>query len=91
MLTRTYVVDGRAPVVTVRTPVRGAVLRRGARLVARYSCRDERGGSGVVRCRGTVRAGRRLDTSRRGRRALVVVAADRAGHRVRVVRAYRVG
>jgi len=90
VLTRTYVVDGRAPVVSVRAPVRGAVLRRGARLVARYSC-HERGGSGIARCRGTVRAGRRLDTSRRGRRALVVVAADRAGHRIRVVRAYRVG
>lgn len=86
VLTRTYVVDGRAPVVSVRTPVRGDVLRRGSHLVARYACRDERGGSGVARCRGTVRAGHRLDTSRRGRHALVVVAADRAGHRARVVR-----
>ena len=44
----------------------------------------------VVKCKGTVRKGARIDTRTRGRKKFKVVATDRAGNSKSVTITYRV-
>ena len=74
------VLDDTPPVVTVSSPVDGALVTRGALLAADYSCADEDGGSGLVSCDGDVADGAMLDTTTVGSHTLSVEAVDAAGN-----------
>jgi virginiamycin B lyase len=72
--------DTTPPTITIRSPVEHATYLVGDRVVARFSCRDEDGGSGIASCVGTVDDGRPIDTSVPGRRTFEVTASDAAGN-----------
>ncbi|MDQ1395625.1 MAG: large repetitive protein, partial [Acidimicrobiaceae bacterium] len=75
----TWVVDTRAPTVTVQAPVDGGVYGAGSQVSASFTCRDA-GGSGIATCDGTVAAGSPIDTTP-GSHTFTVAAVDRAGNR----------
>ncbi len=54
-----HVVDATGPVVSLLTPLDGAVYLLGQDVTADYSCADEEGGSGLASCTGDVPDGRR--------------------------------
>lgn len=80
--------DATAPVVRLRTPPEGQVYPKGKVVEARYTCADA--GTGLASCRGTVRDGARLDTSRLGSRPFSVTAIDNTGNRTTISRPYTV-
>ena len=78
--------DAVRPTIRISSPAR-RVYRHGRRVVARFACADN---VRVVRCRGTVRSGGRIDTRKRGRKRFTVVATDAAGNVRSATIAYRV-
>ena len=70
------VVDGAAPVITLRTPLDGAVYLLDAPVLADYECADEPLGSGLVSCAGDVADGAPIDTASVGTKSFAVEAAD---------------
>jgi hypothetical protein len=74
------VVDGTAPIITIETPAGGAHYRLGEKVRAKYSCSDRDGRSDIRSCRGSVRDGALIHTSRKGRHSFTVRAVDRAGN-----------
>jgi streptogramin lyase len=74
------VFDDTPPVVTISSPVDGALVTVGAPLQADYACADEEGGSGLVSCEGDVADDAMLDTSTLGTHTLTVMAEDAAGN-----------
>jgi 6-phosphogluconolactonase (cycloisomerase 2 family) len=76
------------PSVSVASPVAGGHFGRGSHVRARYSCHDGLGGPGIKSCHGSVRKGKRINTSRPGRHRFVVVARSKDGRRTRVVVRY---
>jgi hypothetical protein len=80
--------DAQAPVVRLRTPPEGQVYPKGKVVEARYTCADA--GTGLASCRGTVRDGARIDTSRLGSRPFSVTAVDNTGNRTTIERPYTV-
>ena len=81
-------VDATAPTIDVTSPANGAILRRGAVVLAGYTCTDA--ASGLASCAGTVPSGARLDTSTRGTFVFAVTARDAVGNERTVQRSYRV-
>jgi parallel beta-helix repeat protein len=65
------------PTLAIATPADGVHYAKGARLIARYACRD---GGGVASCTGPVAAGHRIAARIPGRRTFTVTARDRAGN-----------
>jgi virginiamycin B lyase len=74
------VLDDTPPVVTVSSPLDGALVLQGSALVADYACADEDGGSGLASCDGSVPDGAPLDTAALGTHVLSVAASDNAGN-----------
>jgi hypothetical protein len=86
------VVDVTPPTVVISSPPAGnpAVLLGETSLRGRYSCSDEEGGSGVVRCAGPVTNGSSVPASSPGQQAFTVDAADAAGNVGTATATYRV-
>ncbi len=84
------VVDRTAPAIRVGRPLDGATFVVGERVAADYACADERNGSGVGACDGTVGTGGALDTATPGTKTFRVTATDRAGNTTTSSRTYRV-
>ena len=74
------VTDEAPPVVTISSPVDGALVLVGATLEADYACADEEDGSGLSSCEGDVADGAMLDTATLGSHTLTVEAVDAAGN-----------
>ena len=77
---RYTVVDRTAPAIQLTTPADGAVYRLRDRVVAAYSCTDQKGGSGVTACEGDVANGAPIDTSTPGPHSFQVRTRDVAGN-----------
>jgi hypothetical protein len=88
---RYTVVDRTAPAIELSAPVDGATYERGQRVVAAYYCTDQKGGSGVATCEGTVASGAPIDTSRPGVYSFQVRTADVAGNAGSRTVTYNVG
>ncbi len=84
------VTDDTPPVVTISSPLDGALVTRGAELVAAYACADEENGSGIAVCDGHVAAGGMLDTSTVGTHTFTVTAEDAAGNAASATAGYMV-
>lgn len=74
------------PTIRISAPTRRS-YRRGSKVRASFKCLDN---LHVVKCKGTVRKGARIDTRTRGRKKFNVVATDRAGNSKSVTITYRV-
>ena len=70
------------------SPADGAILRRGAVVLATYACADA--ASGVASCAGPVPSGSGLDTSTLGTIVFAVTARDALGNQRTVQHSYRV-
>jgi uncharacterized protein YjbI with pentapeptide repeats len=87
-------VDGKGPVITITSPVAGALVGAGSLLTAAYGCAD--GGSGVASCTAAVgttpvASGGALPTSARGTYTLVVTSRDTVGNVSTASATYAVG
>jgi hypothetical protein len=82
--------DGTPPTIDLRTPSQGAEYLLDEDVVADYGCEDERGGSGVVSCVGTVDDGAAVDTGSVGEKTFEVDAADAAANTAVARSVYRV-
>ena len=80
------VMDGAAPVITLRTPLDGAVYLLDAPVLADYECADE----ALVSCTGDVPDGAPIDTASVGTKSFAVEAADAAGNAASAESSYRV-
>lgn len=80
----TFTIDRTPPQVQMTSPAEGAVVERGATLLASYSC------EGAARCDGPVASGSPLDTSRVGTQVVTVMGSDVAGNTAAVSRTYTV-
>ncbi|MGC4111097.1 MAG: hypothetical protein QM747_11890 [Nocardioides sp.] len=80
-------IDRARPKVDLKRPKK-ATYHRGARVVARYSCRDAL--SGVASCVGSVRNGKPVNTHKLGKHTFTVTARDLAGNRTTRKVTYRV-
>jgi peptidoglycan/xylan/chitin deacetylase (PgdA/CDA1 family) len=78
--------DAVRPTIEIRSPTRRS-YRRGRTVRADFKCSDN---VHVVKCKGTVRKGARIDTRRRGRKKFAVIATDGAGNVRTVTITYRV-
>lgn len=76
-----YTPDTTAPTISISAPQDGAAYSQNQHVTADYSCSDERSGSGVASCSGTVPAGQPLDTMTVGQHAFTVTSTDVAGNR----------
>jgi glutamyl endopeptidase len=79
-VSRTYTVvagDTTGPTITVTSPVQGAVVEKGAVVLADFACTDP---SGVTSCTGTVADGARVNTTALGLRTFTVNATDTKGN-----------
>ena len=70
--------DSTGPVVTVASPVDGALVKVGGVLNADYSCQDFE--SGLVDCHGDVASGAPVNTSTSGDHTFTVTGTDAAGN-----------
>jgi peptidoglycan/xylan/chitin deacetylase (PgdA/CDA1 family) len=78
--------DATRPTIKVSAPT-SRPYRRGRTVRAKFTCSDN---VKVVRCKGTVRSGARINTRTRGRKTFKVVATDAAGNARSVTLTYRV-
>ena len=85
-----HVLDATGPVVSLLTPLDGAVYLLGQEVTADYSCADEEGGSGLASCIGDVPDGAAVDTGSVGAKDFNVRAEDGAGGSASVTHGYRV-
>ena len=70
------------PTITLSSPVNGKRYRKGAHVVASYSCREGGLTSFIVSCTGTVANLHAINTSSPGSKTFSVVATDTAGNHV---------
>lgn len=70
------------PRITLRSPRAGASYQRGSRIRARFRCTEAGQTSAITSCRGSVPAGRAIDTRSEGVKRFTVTATDASGHRV---------
>jgi hypothetical protein len=70
------------PSVSIHAPANGAHYALGQVVVARYSCQDGENAPGIASCRGTLRNGSRIGTTKPGRRTFTVTATSKDGQRV---------
>ena len=80
------VVDATAPLITLRTPLDGAVYLLDQEVLADYECADE----GLLSCAGDVADGAPIDTGSVGTKSFAVEAADAAGNLAAASSSYRV-
>jgi hypothetical protein len=78
------------PPVTIRSPRQGGTYRLGQAVAARYSCTATSTGPALTSCVGTVRAGRRIDTTTLGRHTFTVSATNAEGNSTTEAVTYRV-
>jgi probable HAF family extracellular repeat protein len=77
----TYTVrDLTAPKIVPAAPAQGDRYMQGASVAASYACTDEKGGSGLASCSGTVPSGESIDTSTLGHHTFQITARDKAGN-----------
>ena len=84
------VVDTTPPTVDVAAPVEGTPYKRGEQQTADFDCVDNKGGSGIASCVGTVKDGEAFDTRTLGDKTFVVTATDVSGNEHTVEVAYSV-
>jgi hypothetical protein len=72
--------DTTDPTAAIASPTEGAHYPLNAVVIARYSCSDEPGGSGLARCDGTVDNGAPVPTDVPGDQTFTVLAEDNAGN-----------
>jgi Ca2+-binding RTX toxin-like protein len=82
--------DTTAPSVAIPTPSDGATYTPNQAVNAKYSCKDEAGGSGVASCQGPVADGGAIDTGSTGSYDFTVTATDNAGNTTSVTHVYTV-
>ncbi len=87
--------DTTDPIVELSSPSEGAVYRTGERRTATFTCTDNRGGSGIKRCTGSVDDDEPIDTNEPiatspGTHRFVVTAVDHAGNTTSESVTYRV-
>ena len=87
---RTAAFDNAVPSVSISTPAQGATFQQGEDVKAAFSCEDDRFGTGIDRCTGTVPAGASIDTGSPGTKTFTVEAVDRAGNSATASRTYTV-
>ena len=85
-----HVIDVTAPVVSLLSPLDGAVYLLGENVAADYSCADDEGGSGIASCSGDVPDGDAVDTASVGPKEFTAWAQDVAGASASVTHRYRV-
>jgi hypothetical protein len=78
--TRLAALDNAPPSIAVATPADGATFTQGQRVNASFSCTDDRFGTGVASCNGTVPNGSPIDTGSVGTKTFKVDATDVAGN-----------
>jgi hypothetical protein len=78
------------PPVAIRSPRQGATYRLGQAVAARYSCAATGTGPALTSCVGTVRAGRRIDTTTLGTHTFTVSATNADGNSTTEAVTYRV-
>ena len=87
---RTAALDNGVPSVSISTPADGATFQQGQDVKAGFTCVDDRNGTGIERCTGTVPAGSSIDTSTPGTKTFTVEAVDNAGNTATASRSYSV-
>ncbi len=71
------------PYIAIFTPRRRGSYERGLRIIARFRCTEGGITSPLATCKGTVPAGRAIDTGSVGRKTFTVTAVDKTGNRTR--------
>jgi hypothetical protein len=87
---RTAALDNAAPSISITTPAEGATFQQGQDVKAAFTCEDDRNGTGIGRCTGTVPAGTSIDTGSPGTKTFSVEAVDNAGNTATASRTYNV-
>jgi hypothetical protein len=82
--------DPTPPVVQITGPQNGATYLLNAQATASFTCVDQAGLSGVLRCVGTIAPGSSLDTGSVGVKSFAVTAEDVAGNTTTVSVSYSV-
>jgi hypothetical protein len=82
--------DTTKPTIELRTPADNATYKLNDKLDAKYTCADEKGGSGLMSCIGDVASGSPIDTSQEGTKTFTVTAKDYAGNTNTVTHTYSV-
>lgn len=70
------------PTITITSPRDGASYQRGARIVARFHCREDGTTGPIAGCRGTVATGHAIGTRSDGTESFTVTATDISGNTV---------
>src|SRR5579875_1659339 len=70
---------GAALTIVLHSPRAGASYPRGARIVARFRCREPGMPTASVACRGSVPSGHAIDTRHAGAKTFTVTATDASG------------
>jgi uncharacterized UPF0146 family protein len=68
------------PAIQIGSPVDGGIFSMDETVLADFACADNRSGSGIKTCAGTVPRGAAIDTSTLGRHVFDVQAVDRSGN-----------
>jgi Ca2+-binding RTX toxin-like protein len=82
--------DNTGPTIKLSKPTRGVTYALKQQAIASYSSRDERGGSGLKNCLGTVPNGSPIETASSGLKSFMVTATDKAGDKAKVTHTYTV-
>ncbi|HEY7016883.1 MAG TPA: M12 family metallo-peptidase [Gaiellaceae bacterium] len=82
--------DSDAPTANIARPKDGASFKVGQVVDANYKCSDNKNGSGLASCVGTVPVGDPIDTSTPGDHTFTVTATDKAGNVTTVTNTYNV-
>jgi len=72
--------DTTAPTIQFKTPADNGIYKLNEKVVAKYTCADEKGGSGLELCKGDKASGSLIDTSKEGTYTFTVTAKDYAGN-----------
>jgi hypothetical protein len=88
--TRTAALDNAPPTISITSPRDGATFHVGQVVRAAFSCTDDRFGTGIASCSGSVPSGARIDTASAGTKAFQVNASDVAGNTASVTDMYTV-
>lgn len=77
-VTITYTVAAK-PTVTISAPKKGVKYTVGQKVKVRFKCQDGVGGTGIAKCKGTVKNGRALPTGKSGKYKFTVKATSKDG------------
>lgn len=90
VLTHTYYIDGRPPIVTIVTPQDGGAYPRGSTNPANFSCTDPDGDGDVKSIVSTLPLGTPIITGSMGQKTFSVTCTDQAGNSTTKVVTYTV-